>query len=658
MGNDTAQTGIWGSLKRGHYKTNYRYDANGNLEKLNRWAPRSVNGTFQIEQMDSLVYRYNFEGGHKVNNRLRHVNDLQGIEQYGPNPANPGQNMPTGPWTHFDNDLDDQGAYFVQGQPTANPNYLYDPIGNLVKDRAEKIDTILWDNYGKIEAVVRQSNVNRANLYFDYDGMGNRIRKRVVETPASNPVETATWYVRDPQGNVMAVYRTRQDTTWLVEHHLYGADRLGICEEEQIMNIQSGGTDQDLGDGSSKKTTSSLPSKAEVSAKNAYFRLKGCRGYELKNHLGNVLGVVGDLKLGQDTVGNGIAGFYLAEVRSLSDYYPFGSEMSGRSYASGDFRYGFNGKEKDDEWQGSGNSHDFGARIYDSRIGKWLSCDKKESAYPQYSPYLGIGNNPLIFSDPNGEEIVWEIIERENDVPLIKVTVQGKVIDLSRGIWEINLQKSGMVAQKLIRNKVNGPIQFSWEDSPSFELEINLEMEIIEDWDQVNPQDHVMVFAEFSKEKDLRRTVPSSDYTHSVAEDYAADGEIAGITPIYGLISYVDGDLFIGPWDNIFHLGEKAALHELGHWLGIPSTELKGASGLYSTKAATSTMWIRTGVSSEDRAQIYSNLKLMSSKIENEKGKFRLKTNFRNTMDGKPYLGADLWKYIDEDDLDESLNKE
>jgi hypothetical protein len=35
-----------------------------------------------------------------------------------------------------------------------------------------------------------------------------------------------------------------------------------------------------------------------------------------------------------------------------------------------DYRYGFNGMEKDDEVKnGKGNSYDFGARMYDSRLG-------------------------------------------------------------------------------------------------------------------------------------------------------------------------------------------------------------------------------------------------------------------------------------------------
>jgi len=63
---------------------------------------------------------------------------------------------------------------------------------------------------------------------------------------------------------------------------------------------------------------------------------------------------------------------YQAELLSVSEYYPFGMEMPGRIASSEDYRYGFNGKEKDDEVKGSGNSLDFGARMYDSRLGRWI----------------------------------------------------------------------------------------------------------------------------------------------------------------------------------------------------------------------------------------------------------------------------------------------
>jgi RHS repeat-associated protein len=66
--------------------------------------------------------------------------------------------------------------------------------------------------------------------------------------------------------------------------------------------------------------------------------------------------------------------------------------------------YGFNGMQKDDEIKGQGNSYDFGARMYDSRVGRWLTIDPKANKYPDMSPYNAYVNNPIYFIDPDGEE--------------------------------------------------------------------------------------------------------------------------------------------------------------------------------------------------------------------------------------------------------------
>lgn len=67
------------------------------------------------------------------------------------------------------------------------------------------------------------------------------------------------------------------------------------------------------------------------------------------------------------------------------------------------YRFGFNGKENDNEIKGDGNSIDFGARIYDSRLGRWMSVDPKYYVQPGWSPYKFALNNPMIYVDPIGE---------------------------------------------------------------------------------------------------------------------------------------------------------------------------------------------------------------------------------------------------------------
>ena len=79
-------------------------------------------------------------------------------------------------------------------------------------------------------------------------------------------------------------------------------------------------------------------------------------------------------------------------------------------------RFSFNGMEKDDEVKGIGNSLDFGARMYDPRIGRWLSLDPLAAKYPSLSPYNFVANTPLQAIDPDGREIVFLIRDDNGNV--------------------------------------------------------------------------------------------------------------------------------------------------------------------------------------------------------------------------------------------------
>ena len=80
--------------------------------------------------------------------------------------------------------------------------------------------------------------------------------------------------------------------------------------------------------------------------------------------------------------------------------------MPGRKYpvAGGLYRYGFNGKENDNEVKGEGNQQDYGMRIYDPRLGRFLSVDPITKEYPHYTPYSYAGNKPIKFIDLDGAE--------------------------------------------------------------------------------------------------------------------------------------------------------------------------------------------------------------------------------------------------------------
>ncbi len=132
--------------------------------------------------------------------------------------------------------------------------------------------------------------------------------------------------------------------------------------------------------------------------------MKRINSYKLCNHLGNVLTVVSDRKIAVDNNADNVVDYFIADIISTNDYYVFGSPMPGRQFNTGDYDYGFNGKRMDNEMYGTGNSYDFGARIYDPRLGRWLATDPLQMKYPSLSPYHFGYNSPIITIDPDGKE--------------------------------------------------------------------------------------------------------------------------------------------------------------------------------------------------------------------------------------------------------------
>jgi len=528
---DMGPDNVWGSTSpTGKYNTSYTYDANGNIENLNR-----------NDDAGDLMDEFNYIYQHPDQAELG-VNDLGGKKT--------NRLLAVQDGTSSDPGLDDlkPGQKFSSTDLDVN-NYTYDAIGNLIKDEQEDIEEITWTVSGKVKTIRRavKEDVGKPDLEFFYDGTGNRIRKLVKprDYATGELLNEDTWvetmYVRDASGNVMSTYnKTYAPNTAVGEDvytekleqsdaHIYGSDRLGVYERDgdiahrDFTSVLKDG----LFDGKEFGEIVNPPQTDALSLS------KGDRKYELKNHLGNVLAVINDNKkpvftsiettttlfsedfrrdpgewqsygdadleinrevlvvnvnernagikrdLGinysssctyrlcfefaeplpeglsfvtLDESGNvlgsfevnstvvcfdidgqtvfsvgfilaepgqfglisaeltktctsGIYSHYEATVLQRNDYYPFGMQMPGRSLSLGEgYRYGFNGKEKDDEVSGAGNQYDYGFRIYNPRIGKFLSVDPLTGSYPWYTPYQFAGNNPIKFIDLDGLE--------------------------------------------------------------------------------------------------------------------------------------------------------------------------------------------------------------------------------------------------------------
>lgn len=351
----------WAATNDGSYQTKMSYDVNGNILTLDR------NGVAPNLVMDKLKYKYeNVANGYVKNtNKLRYVEDVPST---------------------YNTDIDNQAA----------DNYEYDAIGNLVKDKAEKLNTIDWSISGKPLRIEKQENMyDRSEIEFRYDAQGNRVAKIVKPMNYVTSPEgwQYTFYVRDASGNVMATYErsgSGASTDYkLIDNTIYGSSRLGLQKRDiPLVGVPSTET---------------------------YKLYLNQKYYKLTDHRGNVNTTISDFRIGVGgTTKPNLIDHYAAHIRTTADYGVWGDELVGRGESMKDFRYGFNGKLKDDDIKGSGNSYDYGFRFYDPRVGKFLSIDPLTKKYPELTPFQFASNNPIWFIDLDGLEGV-KYLEKSNE---------------------------------------------------------------------------------------------------------------------------------------------------------------------------------------------------------------------------------------------------
>ena len=322
------------------------YDPNGNIRKYLRNGTDATSGSLD---MDSLTYKY-----YANTNKLRRVTDA----------------VSSGNYT---DDIDNQSD---------TSNYLYDAIGNLIRDKSENINSIEWTVYGKIKSIIK---LGGAIINYTYDASGNRISKAVTVSG----VTTTTYYVRDASGNVMSIYKASDsevsegDLTQ-TEIHLYGSNRLGIFNVNTNVQCPAGDT-------------------------NLVTFARGYKVFELSNHLGNVLATISDKKIGVDQNVDSLIDYYVADVVTANDYYPFGMVMPERKFQTGSasYRYSINGQEKEIELNENITTALYWE--YDARIGRRWNVDPK--TIPGISSFSVFNNCPITFIDPSGDTTFLNTID-------------------------------------------------------------------------------------------------------------------------------------------------------------------------------------------------------------------------------------------------------
>ncbi|MBC7382566.1 MAG: hypothetical protein H7296_06155 [Bacteroidia bacterium] len=86
------------------------------------------------------------------------------------------------------------------------------------------------------------------------------------------------------------------------------------------------------------------------------------------------------------------------------------------------YRFGFNGKENDVEVKGGGNQQDYGMRIYDPRLGRFLSVDPLTKKYASLTPYQFASNSPIENIDLDGlEKYSFHLTVQDGKETLVKV---------------------------------------------------------------------------------------------------------------------------------------------------------------------------------------------------------------------------------------------
>ena len=91
-----------------------------------------------------------------------------------------------------------------------------------------------------------------------------------------------------------------------------------------------------------------------------------------------------------------------AEALQVDNYYPFGMRFNQAPILQvEENNYLYNGKELQKNYRL--DWYDYGARYYNAALGRWMCIDPLTEKYFNESPYVYVGNNPIMFIDPDGK---------------------------------------------------------------------------------------------------------------------------------------------------------------------------------------------------------------------------------------------------------------
>ncbi|MHA3046220.1 RHS repeat domain-containing protein [Riemerella anatipestifer] len=188
--------------------------------------------------------------------------------------------------------------------------------------------------------------------------------------------------------------------------------------------------------------------------------------YHYTDHLGNVR-----LSYYRSNNGN-------LTIDKESNYYPFGLEHTGYNGLLGNqsYNYKYNSKELQTEI----GMYDYGARFYMPDLGRWGVVDNKAEKYSTTSPYAYALNNPILFIDPDGNEVYCPSCKTDADWNLFNTYWDNMISMVGGNIYTgtnipSNIQVKGSYTEDLKFRPtitVNGQVQ----DLPAIENRSRLDV--------------------------------------------------------------------------------------------------------------------------------------------------------------------------------------
>jgi RHS repeat-associated protein len=120
------------------------------------------------------------------------------------------------------------------------------------------------------------------------------------------------------------------------------------------------------------------------------------------------------------------------------------------------YRYAYQGQEKDTET----GKEAFELRLWDGRIGRWLTTDPYSEFF---SPYLGMGNNPINGFDPNGGFFMPLALQKA--YPKLAEFLKHRIQDIANNPKIVhNLKKYGNLTDAQIKKIL------TWDEGPEIRL--------------------------------------------------------------------------------------------------------------------------------------------------------------------------------------------